>query len=112
MKINAHYSALPAHYLFHDIDLRVQAYLSQHPDARLLRMGTVRTATNGSGRPSLTISFCREAFLFIPMKSLSPKEPEVTWVISANSSPAITKWRSWIRLIRRTWMRISWQGAR
>lgn len=39
MKINAHYSALPAHYLFHDIDLRVQAYLSQHPDARLLRMG-------------------------------------------------------------------------
>ena len=39
MKINSHYSALPAHYLFHDIDLRVQNYLSQHPDARLLRMG-------------------------------------------------------------------------
>ena len=39
MKINPYYSQLPAHYLFHDIDLRVQAYLSQHPDARLLRMG-------------------------------------------------------------------------
>ena len=39
MKINTHYSALPAHYLFHDIDLRVQAYRTQHPDARLLRMG-------------------------------------------------------------------------
>ena len=40
MKINPYYSLLPAHYLFHDIDLRVQTYLSQHPDARLLRMGT------------------------------------------------------------------------
>ena len=39
MKINTHYSALPAHYLFHDIDLRVQAYRTQHPDAHLLRMG-------------------------------------------------------------------------
>ena len=39
MKINAHYSSLPAHYLFHDIDLRVQAYLTQHPDEHLLRMG-------------------------------------------------------------------------
>ena len=39
MKINPYYSQLPAHYLFHDIDLRVQKFLSQHPDARLLRMG-------------------------------------------------------------------------
>ena len=39
MKINAHYSSLPAHYLFHDIDLRVQTYLTQHPDEHLLRMG-------------------------------------------------------------------------
>ena len=39
MKINSHYSSLPAHYLFHDIDLRVQKYHSLHPDARLLRMG-------------------------------------------------------------------------
>ncbi len=39
MKINPYYSQLPANYLFHDIDLRVQAYRTQHPDARLLRMG-------------------------------------------------------------------------
>lgn len=39
MKINPYYSQLPAHYLFHDIDLRVQAYLSRYPDTRLLRMG-------------------------------------------------------------------------
>lgn len=39
MKINPYYSQLPANYLFHDIDLRVQAYRTQHPDAHLLRMG-------------------------------------------------------------------------
>lgn len=39
MKINTHYSELPTHYLFHDIDLRVKDYLTAHPDSKLLRMG-------------------------------------------------------------------------
>ncbi len=39
MILNSHFSELPAHYLFHDIDLRVKAYKAQHPDEHLLRMG-------------------------------------------------------------------------
>ena len=39
MQINTHYAELPAHYLFHDIDLRVKEYLACHPNEHLLRMG-------------------------------------------------------------------------
>ena len=39
MKVNACYSNLPTHYLFHDIDLRVKEYLTRYPNEHLLRMG-------------------------------------------------------------------------
>ena len=39
MQINTHYAELPAHYLFHDIDLRVKEYLTCHPNEHLSRMG-------------------------------------------------------------------------
>lgn len=39
MKVNACYSNLPTHYLFHDIDLRVKEYLTRYPNEHLLRLG-------------------------------------------------------------------------
>ena len=39
MQINPYYAELPANYLFRDIELRVNAYLTHHPNERLLSMG-------------------------------------------------------------------------
>ena len=39
MKINHALAALPAGYLFQEVNHRVQKYLSQNPDAKLLRLG-------------------------------------------------------------------------
>jgi LL-diaminopimelate aminotransferase len=39
MNRNINFDQLPDRYLFKEIEVRAEAYLKQHPDQRLLRMG-------------------------------------------------------------------------